>query len=281
MKFEKSIQPFSSLWGNLSYIRIIIFVFCLVTFLWVSSAAASYINLATTLTTKVEGDDLIFSITSTNKGDESAFNVQAEMIVGEQKITGEKTAELPVGKIYKIENKFKLAVKQPGLYPLIMVMHYTDANQYAFSSLLCQTYEYGKTSVPPILGQIKPAKMSKKGDIRLAIKNTGNTLIKAKTYLVVPGELTVEGREKEINLPPGSEEKLSFAVKNFSALAGSAYQVFAVTEFDTKDGHQTVISSGNIEVAASREILGLNYIIIIAALILLILIFAVVQFKRK
>jgi hypothetical protein len=281
MKFKKSVQPFSSLRSFYSYIQIFILVFCLLTSALVSSASASYINFTTTLTSKVEGNDLNVSVTSINKGDESAFNVQAELLVGEQKIAAEKVNELRVGGTYKIENKIKLTDKKQGLYPLILIIHYTDANQYPFTALSCQTYEYGKKSVSPVLGQIKPTQISKKGNVILAIKNTGDTPIKAKTYLVVPGELTIEDREKEIKLPARSEKEVKFAVRNFSALVGSTYQLFAITEFDTKDEHQTFISSGTIQVVVGREILGMNYIIIIAVLILLISIVIIVQFKRK
>jgi hypothetical protein len=229
----------------------------------------------------VEGDVLNVSITTTNKGDESAFNVQAQLIAGEQKITAEKMAELRVNETYKIENRLKLTANKKGLYPLILVMHYTDANQYPFSALSCQTYDVGKTSVSSLMGQIKSAKISKKGKVTLTVKNTGDATVKAKTRLIAPAELTVEDKEKEIRLAPKSEKEVSFDVKNFSALAGSTYQVFALTEFDAKDEHQTVISTGTIEVEKGREILGMNYIIIIAAVILLALIFIVVQFKRK
>jgi hypothetical protein len=281
MNSKKSFRLFSSWRGYGRCLQAIFFLFCVMAFMPVSQASASFINFSTTLSSKVEGNDLNVSITSTNKGDESAFNVQAELIAGGQKIATPKMAELRVGETYKTENKFKLTVNKKGLYPLILIMHYTDANQYPFSALSCQTYDLGNKSVPSLIVQLKSAQMSKKGNIKLAMKNSGDTSIKAKTWLVVPGELTVLEKEKEISLSSKSDKEVSFAVRNFSALAGSTYQVFAVTEFDTGDEHQTVISTGTIQVVAKREILGMNYIIVISFVILLIIIFLVVQFKRK
>lgn len=281
MTSEKSIRWISNRRGCCRGIQIILFVFCALSCAWVTQAQASYINFSTSMNTRVEGDVLNVSITTTNKGDESAFNVQAQLVAGDQKITTPKMPELRVNETYKTENRLKLTANKKGLYPLILIMHYTDANQYPFSALSCQTYDIGKASVSTVIGQIQSAKISKKGKLTLALKNSGDALIKAKTRLITPGELTVEEKEKEISLPPKSDKEISFDVKNFSALAGSTYQVFAVTEFDDNDEHQTVISTGTIQIEAKREVLGMHYIIIIAAVILLALIFIVVQFKRK
>ncbi len=281
MTSEKSIRWISNRRGCCRGIPIIFFVFCVLSCTWVSQAQASYINFSTSLTSKVEGNDLTVSITTTNKGDESAFNVQAQLVAGDQKITTPKMPELRVNETYKTESRLKLTASKKGLYPLILIMHYTDANQYPFSALNCQTYDIGKASVSTVIGQIQSAKISKKGKVTLALKNSGDALIKAKTRLITPGELTVEEKEKEISLPPKSDKEISFAVKNFSALAGSTYQVFTVTEFDDNDEHQTVISTGTIQIEAKREVLGMHYIIIIALVILLALIFIAVQFKRK
>lgn len=281
MNSEKFSQIFSPFRRYRNYIQRIFFIFCILTFAWASPAFASYINFSTTLSAKVEGDSLSISIATTNKGNESAFNVQAELIAGGQNVTAAKMAELRVNETYKIENRIKLTVDKKGSYPLILIMHYTDANQYPFSALSCQTYDFGQASIPAAMGQLKSAKISKKGNVTLAIKNTGDVLIKAKTRLVAPAELTIENKEKEISLEPKSDKEVSFTVRNFSALTGSTYQVFAVTQFDTRDEHQTVISTGNIQIEEKRAVLGMNYIIIIAAVILLALIFIVVQFKRK
>jgi len=281
MTDEKNVERILSLRDYSRGIPVIFFVFCVLSCAWVSQAEASFIKFSTTLSAKVEGDSLSISIATTNKGDESAFNVQAELIAGEQNVTAEKMPELRVNETYKIENRLKLAVNKKGLYPLILILHYTDANQYPFSALSCQTYDIGKASVSTVIGQIKSVKISQKGKVTLALKNSGDMPVTAKTRLVAPRELTVEEKEKDITLPPKSDKEISFAVENFSALAGSTYQVFAVTEFDAKDEHQTVISAGTIEVEKGREILGMNYIIIIVAVILLALIFIVVQFKRK
>ena len=67
-----------------------VFIFILLTALFSSLAAASYISLATSVNTKYENGVLKLSVGTVNKGDESAYNVQAELKVGEKSVLAEK-----------------------------------------------------------------------------------------------------------------------------------------------------------------------------------------------
>ena len=258
-----------------------VFCFLFLIFGFSMTASASYISLNTTLSSKVEGKTLKVKISVVNKGDESAYNVQAELRVKGKEILAEKKTELPVNGTYQAEKSISLPLLKPGAYPLILVMHYTDANQYPFSALTGQTFVYQKEAVSPIFGRLKPATFSKEGTLKLALKNLSNTEVKAKTYLVAPRELTVEEKISAVTLAPKSEESSSFIVKNFSALAGSTYQVFAVSEAEDQDLHYTSISPGTVKIIASQEIFGLNYTVIFAILIALTVVFIAAQFIRK
>lgn len=112
-------------------------------------ASASYISLNTTLSSKVEGKNLKIMVSTVNKGDESAFNVQAEFRAAGRTVLAEKSPELPVGAVYQARAVIPVPVNKPGTHPLILVMHYTDANQYPFSALTAQTFIYRQEAVPP------------------------------------------------------------------------------------------------------------------------------------
>lgn len=246
------------------------------------SASASYISLKTSLTSKVKGNVLEVMVDVVNKGDEPAYNVQAEIKVGEQKFLAEKRAELGINQTYKAYATFNLKLGKPGSYPLVLVMHYADANQYPFSALTSHTYTY-KTASPPseVFGRMKSAKFWKTGKVELTLKNMGEEEIKTKTKLFVPRELTVARTSQQITLAPKSEQRVSFEIENFSALDGSNYQVFAISEYDSQDFHQTSITPGTVKIKETREILGLSYPIVIAILVILVIIFAAAQFWRK
>jgi hypothetical protein len=249
----------------------------------VGAVCASFISLQTSVSSKVDGDILKSLIKVVNKGDESAYNVQAEIRVGGKKVLAEKKPELMVDQEYTAMREFKLKVDKPGDYPLVVVMHYTDANQYPFSALNVQTFSYQKAAPPSeVFGSMDSVSFFKEGKLKLTLKNSGDTAQKVMTYLVVPRELSVDKNLVETIIPAKGKKQLVFELENFSALSGSNYQVFAVTEYNDKDGyHQTNIRPGMIKIVETRQILGISYNVVIIILIGLALLFIAAQFIRK
>ncbi len=248
----------------------------------VGVASASFISLNTTVKSKIEGNTLQVFVSTINKGDEAAHNVQAEIRVGDKKILAKKKVELGIDKTYKAIVSFDLDYKSPGQYPLVVIMHYADANQYPFSALTLQTFPYKSEATPSdLFGRMKGSSFWKTGKAKLTLKNMGDADIDAATKLVVPRELTVAEGQLEMDIASKSEKQISFTLENFSALSGSSYQVFAVSEYEKDGVHQTNITPGMMRIVQSREIFGINYTAIIAALILLILFFIAAQFFKK
>ena len=245
-------------------------------------SVASYISLNTTVSSKVDDNKLQIMITSINKGDESAYSVQAEINVAGQKIMAKKLQELGVDKTYKIFEEIKLDLASAGKYPLIVTMHYADANQYPFSALNAQTFIYRAEEIPAqVFGRMRSASFWKEGKVKLTLKNMGAEDISAVTNLVVPRELTVAENNQKMEVCGKSEKSASFKIENFSALHGSTYQVFAVSEYEKDGVHHTNITPGTIKIVESKEIFGISYNVIIALLALLILFFIAAQFIKK
>ncbi len=244
------------------------------------SASASYISLNTTVTSKVSGNNLRVEISAINKGDEAAHNVQAEVRVGDKKILASKKHELGINQTYKAFADFRLGFKSPGQYPLIVILHYADANQYPFSALTCQTYSYKAEDLPSeIFGSLKSISFWEKGKTKLTLKNMGDSEKVASTYLVVPRELSIERKSYEMVIPPKSKAEKSFMIENFSALGGSSYQVFAISEFEEEGIHQTSIIPGMIKIVERRTFLGIDYVYLIVVLIVLVVLFVVFQLR--
>ena len=258
-----------------------VFIFILLTALFSSLAAASYISLNTSVNTKFENGVLKLSVGTVNKGDESAYNVQAELKVGEKSVLAEKKSELPIDGAYQADVTFKPVIKKPGTYPLFLILHYTDANQYPFSALSAQTFIYQKEAVAPIFGQLKSTSFSKEGSLQLVLKNLGDNAIETKTSIVAPRELSIINNGEPIMVPSKGEAAASFNIKNFSALAGSTYQVFAVSESEDNDLHYTSIAPGTIKIVAAQEVFGLGYPLVFTLLALLIIVFIGTQFINR
>jgi hypothetical protein len=258
----------------------LLFVICYLSFVITAPAVASYISLNTTLSSKVEGRTLKVSVISVNKGDESAFNVQAEVKAANREVMAEKLTELAVNGTYQAEINFLLPPGKPGSYPLILITHYTDANQYPFSALTAQTFVYQREAPTHLFGQIKSSPFSKEGDLRIILKNSGDKEIRAKTRLIYPNELSVDRAQIDFSIKPKSEQKGRFHLKNFSALSGSTYQLFAVSEFEDAGAHYTNIFPGTVKIMATEEIFGVKYSLLLVALAVLVIVFLGAQFFK-
>jgi hypothetical protein len=258
------------------------FGFWVLSFGFCSLASASYITLKTTVTSVIDKDQLKVIVSTANKGDEPAYNVQAEVRVGSKKVLGAKSQEMGINQPYRAEAVFPLNLKTPGRYPMVLVMHYTDANQYPFSALNCQTFAY-KTEAPPedVFGSLRPVSFWKKAEMGLNLKNMGGEEITASVDLVVPRELTASSERIKLNIPSKSEINQRFTVSNFSALSGSNYQVYAVVEYEKDRMHYTRIIPGVIKIVEAKTLMGIDSTFLIAVFILLVVVFVVFQVIRK
>ncbi len=241
----------------------------------------SYISLNTALSSKYEHGKLQATVSVVNKGDEAACNVQAEFRSGGASVLADKVPQLPVGWTYKTIRNLPLKLTTPGAYPLALVVHYTDANSYPFSSLTLQTFVFGREAPAPVFGRLSSATFDKEGRLTLKLKNAGARPVAAAVSLVVPAELTADGAALKVSVGARAEASVSFTVKNFSALPGSTYQVYAVTEFDDGGLHYTAIAPGLVKIAAGQKFFGLDSWVYLAGLAVLGLVFVLAQFLRK
>ena len=259
-----------------------IFICFLFAVLLVSASFGSYISLNTTVTSKIDGNTLQVVVTAVNKGDESAYSVQAELNVAGEKILAKKVPELGIDETYKITKFIDLDLKDKGQYPLIVTMHYADANQYPFSALTAQTFPYQAEDLPSeAFGRMRSTTFWKEGKVTLTLKNMGAEDIETTTNLIVPRELTARAKQIKMNIAAKSERKVGIDLENFSALSGSTYQVFAVSEFVIDGVHHVAITPGTAKIIEQKAILGINYTYLMVLLVLLILLFIVFQIFKK
>jgi len=244
-------------------------------------ALASVIKLETSVTSGVESNVLHVIVSAVNRGDEPAHNVQAEIHVGSRSALGDRLNQLPVAGTYRSEFRLPVDLSAPGCYPLVLTMNYADANHYPFSALTAQTFVCGREAIPPVIGQVENLAFWHDGKLRVTLKNMGDHEIRATTRLIVPHELTVTEESRELMLRPKGETKSMFMLKNFSALQGSVYQVYVVSEFEDGDLHFTSVAPGTVTLADLPRIFGLRRDAVIAILVVLVAVFIGVQFITR
>ena len=260
--------------------RVIIVLFFLVYLGLVSFA--SHIALSTTVAEKVVGDHLRISVSAVNKGDESAYNVRAEIRIGQQKLLAQKVPVLAVNETYQVQQEVKLNYRLPGEYPLIVTLRYADANLYPFSAVSCQTFLY-KTKASPseISGTISSVTLDKKGKMKLTLNNKSGSRTDVSNFWVIPNELATKINYRKIKIPPRSARGVILELDNLSALDGSAYEIYAVSEYEKDNLHKTNITPGMVKIAGSKNIFGVNRLFLMAAAIILALFFVVAQFSKR
>lgn len=261
------------------YYKYIIISFFLY-FTLVSPLDAGFISLKTGTAVNVDKNVLDIKIVAVNKGDESAFGVQAELLIAGQSILLEKKQELTVDASYQVKTSIPLPYKLPGNYPIILVMHYNDANMYPFSALTAQTFVVGKEGVSSLFGQLSSVVITHDGRVELVLRNSGEHEIKAESRLIAPREITVINEKQTLIVSPRQERRINFSIRKFSALPGSTYQVFSVTEFDEGGLHYTCLAPGMVKIDEENFLVRYRIIIIIMITILVIA-FVALQFVRK
>lgn len=209
---------------------------------------ASVISLDTQVAASVEGDALTGSVTLTNRGDEPAYNLQTTVESQEASWTSPAKDVLPPQQSHTVA--FREAVKGllPGRHPLVIRTTYSDANRYPFSALAVSQVTIGQASAPGALGILGHARLDRQGSVELRLKNLTAKEQRLAVRLVLPQELSVDAPLGSMTLAPYGEARSAFHLRNFSALSGSTYPMFAVIEYDDGGTHETVVAAGTVRV---------------------------------
>jgi len=249
-----------------------------VIFLFCGIVHGGYITINTTTDLKYEGSNLEVSIEVSNTGDESAYNVQFTCEILGKVLTSDIKPELKVQEAFKQVLISPLKLETPGRYPAVVTVSYTDGNQYPFSALSIPAFVYQEATSSKVLGILKGQEISSKGYTELIVKNLDDIPKTVRMLFVLPKELSSSDLQREINLDPKAEETIPLEVKNFSALPGSQYTVYAVLEYDLGEKHFNLNAVGNIKIV-KKDLLKENKNILIGIAIFLALVFVALNIK--
>lgn len=223
---------------------------CFFTFLCLLSCpglrAQILLNIRADTTTRLP--DLNVRLELANQGKEAAHDLQISLRNGgDVALPGQRS--LAPGAGYTTETNLNISGKAAGKYPLFVTVGYADQNGYQFSAILCASYFIEQSTSSDIFGTLTTEPLADRGSIRLQLKNLAAQDRSFTLTLFTPRELSVDSNQS-MTLKPGEEKSAAIPIRNFSALPGSNYPLYAVLEYDRDGRHFTNIILTHIQTVA-------------------------------
>ncbi len=267
--------------------KFIKFVFLLSLVVLTTSVSAKYITLTHKVTMEriVQEDKTKVNITLLNSGDEPAYDVQLSLLLpegisSEPIFLGKLDPNMPQSGTFDIKINSEII---PGKYSMVILTEYKDANGYPFSSVSPNSLILKEVTSSQIFGRISGITLGDKETkkITLELRNMDQKDHNLKIRLFIPRELKTDSEEKSLVLNARGEKKINFDISSFGALPGSNYVVFATLDYEDSGVHYSSTASGIVRVVEQKEFISFSGWLPLAALIILILIFVIYQFRKK
>ena len=226
--------------------RALLLLTCLLSGL--TNAWAGKISLETQIQVSGPKDLLHVTVSVTNRGDESAYNVQIKAESLNPPLQSPMQQILPIGKTFSATFEQSIKNLPPGRYPLLLRILYADANMYPFSAPATSFFIHEQNAAPDLLGILEGSRMGRSGRLLLKLRNPGEQAKQVHVRLFLTQELSADNPLHDIELSPHQETSLRFPVRNFSALEGSTYAVYAVLEYDQGGLHYSTLAPGTLQI---------------------------------
>jgi hypothetical protein len=211
-------------------------------------AEGHVISIQAQVQTKIQGETLVAVVKVTNLGDEEAKSVHVRTQAPRSEDSSENLPTLSPGAAHSFTIKHSLKGLTPGVYPLIIFTHYGDSNNYPFSALSITGFQWGRASDAGVIGSLENVEIRGHGRSELKLKNLENSVKSLHIRFLAPSELSFDPKSVDIQLAPDQEINLPCKIRNFSALRGSTYFVYAVMEFEQGGVHATAWAPASIRI---------------------------------
>ena len=212
-------------------------------------AIGTSISLSTTTNTIVKTDIIQIEISITNEGDEVALiELLSTQWDGRQWMALQKPIHLPpatsVSKLLEIPRK----IFPRGRSHLIFNLDYKDRAGRSFSALAYAEVQIGQTSTELLKVKTNDLALDDTAFVYTEIQNQSSNFISARLNLILPGELSIEGQQEEIDIDPRASQKFATGIKNVSALPGSQYTGLVTIIYDVEDIRHSIVSPFRLDV---------------------------------
>jgi len=263
----------------------------LILLLTLHPVSAGVISLRTTVRTDVLTESSTkVNMELENLGDESAYDIRVSLITDTFKTDESSISELIPNEPLKIVlNATLTETIAKGKYPAFVLVDYTDANGYPFSSVSPTFIVYETQTASKVSGLIHEISLTSKESkkLTLSIRNLDDNEHDVDVKLILPREIKVDDREKTIKVGPKQEKSSEFEVSSLSAIPGSTYAVVASLEYEDKDLHYSSVANGIIRIdggtvkkQVSEETSTLAYIVLFISIIF-VLIYAYQKYIKR
>lgn len=242
---------------------------------------ASHITLQISTTPQFRDNQLQCTLNITNQGDEPAANVQAHLEFQGRRHSSQNQPTLAVGQSTAPNFNFPVTGLSGGRYPLVVIVDYTDTNGYPFTALSSADFIVGEDNPAKIHGVIDAVELGKQARLEMRLKNLDATPRELKLRLVLPKELSSSQYENQIALGGSGEQTVRFPLVNFSALEGSTYQIFVLSEYDEQGKHSSLFTPGTVKIVPARSFYRQYQIPILVGAGVLLVLFIGIQFYTR
>ena len=239
------------------------------------------ITLNTVLSCEVTPPEIKTTLIVENKGDETAYNLQARFKISEKEWLSKIYPKLEANKKIEIESIENFVPEKIGNYPLTAKVFFQDAAGYSFTSVLVTLLTYDEVTRPSLLGTIEDMAISDRGSLKLQMTNLAYDDLDIDIHVLTPDELSVEPREKQMTLAARAKEDFQFGLSNLSALTGATYPVWVVMEYEDEDKHFTYLCSGSVSIEAKINIFETYWWAFLTLAVVLIGVFIGLNLKKR
>lgn len=222
---------------------------------------ASYISLKTIITTQVITENYTnIRVEMMNSGDEPAYSVQVSPLLLDNFQVEPDLFNIGTLNINSPESvNFNVTVSNqilPGTYPLVVLVDYTDANGYPFSSVSPSFIVHRTQTNSIVTGSMKELTLSgkKTETLTLTIMNLDEVQHNVDVKLYLPRELKADKDKSTVLVGPKEEKNLNFQVSSFSALTGSNYVILATLDYEDSNYHYSSAIRSMIKIVAEKSL---------------------------
>jgi hypothetical protein len=237
-----------------------------------SSAAAGTIALSAGIRAQLAGERLAVEVELANAGDQVAEHVQGRIEVAGLLRVGPAHPRLAQDQRLVDRFAFDLAGRSPGDYPIVLQVHYADANAYPFTALATAIFRLGAAPETAVTVRWEPSDFELAGvsSTALELANLSGRHQRARIRVVAPRELRVKPERTSLALAARARSRVPVELANLSALAGSRYPLFAVVEWQDRR-HGCVIAQAWIDIGEPTSAIARARFLVYLALALLAL----------
>ncbi len=208
-----------------------------------------------------------------NSGDEAAKNAQIHIDLAGVTLSGPLWNTLSPKEEKSHTFFLETLPTAPGNHPVYVTIDFTDLNMYPFTALDVTLINVGADSKPArLFGKSRPASIKKSGKLSFTLKNLDEEPKHVSVRVFGPREINFQATAPMLDLPAGSVIEKTMKVTNFSALAGAAYPVYLVFEYDLSDRHFTYalksrvsIQAGGISMSSRKTVIFIGIAVVILA----------------